>query len=148
MSPTKMLGVLYSKVAESCKVDLTRFMGCRNSYLFSKCGLGEKVSLIEKLLIIQGSFEIIGMSEFLSNQFFLWLMTDCDNGLLVLADMMDGEVIPYTKKFCKYISWATKKIREPMFSVPFYSFSPSHLHQASSKDRNAALKLCGALRQS
>ena len=75
-------------------------------------------------------------------------MTDCDNRLIVPTGVMDGEVILYGKKFSEWHGWATKKIREPIFSVPFYFISPSHLHQVSSKDRNAALKLCGALRQS
>ena len=57
------------------------------------------MSLFEKLLIIQGFFEIVGMVQFLSNELFLWLMADCDNGLLVLAEVMDGKVIPHTEKF-------------------------------------------------
>ena len=75
-------------------------------------------------------------------------MSDSDYGFIVPAEVMDGEVVPYGKKFSEWHGWATKKIREPIFSVPFYFISPSHLHQVSSKDRNAALKLCGALRQS
>ena len=38
---------------------------------------------------------------------FLGLMTDCDYGLLVPADVMDVEVVPYGKKFSEWISWAT-----------------------------------------
>ena len=75
------------------------------------------------------------------------IFTNCDYGLIVPAGVMDGEVIPYGKRFSEWHVWATKKMREPKFSVPFYLF-PSRLHQASSKDRNAALKLCGARRQS
>ena len=55
------------------------------------------MSLFKKLVIIQGFFEIIGMVEFLSNQFLWGLMSDCDNRLLVPAYMMDGEVIPHGK---------------------------------------------------
>ena len=59
--------------------------------------LGLKVSLIKKLLIIQGSFEIIGIVQFLGNELFLRLMPDSDYRLLVPAEMMDGEVIPHRK---------------------------------------------------
>ena len=36
-------------------------------------------------------------------------MSDCDYGLIILADVMDGEVVPYGKKFSECISRATKK---------------------------------------
>ena len=41
--------------------------------------------------------------------FFLF-MSDCDYGLIVPADVMDGEVIPYGKKFSECISRATNNI--------------------------------------
>ena len=52
-----------------------------------------------------GPFEIIGMVQILGNELFLWLMSDCDNRLLVPAEVMDGEVIPHTEKFSRWISW-------------------------------------------
>ena len=36
-------------------------------------------------------------------------MSDCDNGFIVSADVMDGEVVPYGKKFSEWHGWATKK---------------------------------------
>ena len=42
---------------------------------------------------------------------FFSLMSDSDYGLIVPADVMDGEVIPYGKKFSECISRA-KSIRE------------------------------------
>ena len=45
------------------------------------------------------------MVQFLKNQLFLWLMFDCDNGLLVPAEVMDGEVVPYRKEFSEWYSW-------------------------------------------
>ena len=63
------------------------------------------MSLFKKLVIIQGLFEIIGMLQFLSNQLFLGLMSDCDNRLLVPAEVMDGEVIPHTEKFSRLHGW-------------------------------------------
>ena len=65
------------------------------------------MALLKKLLIIHGPFEIIGMLQSLSNQLFVGLMADCDNGLVVPAGVMDGEVIPYGKKFSECISRAT-----------------------------------------
>ena len=55
------------------------------------------------------------MLQFLSNQLFLWLMADCDNRLLVLAEVMDGEVIPHTEKFSRWNGWGAKNI----FSLNF-----------------------------
>ena len=55
------------------------------------------------------------MVEFLSNQFFWGLMPDYDNRLPVLADMMDGEVIPHTEEFSRWICWGAKNI----FSLKF-----------------------------
>ena len=55
--------------------------------------------IFKKLVIIQSPFEIVGMVQFLSNELFLWLMSDSDNRLLVPAEVMDGEVIPHTEKF-------------------------------------------------
>ena len=63
------------------------------------------MALFKKLVIIQGFFEIIGMVQFLSNELFLWLMSDCDNRLLVPAEVMDGEVIPHTEKFSGWNCW-------------------------------------------
>ena len=57
------------------------------------------------------------MLQFLSNQLFLGLMTDCDYGLLVPADVMDVEVVPYGKKFSEWISWATNKYKKTRQSV-------------------------------
>ena len=65
------------------------------------------MALLKKLVIIHGPFEIIGMSEFLSNQLFWGLMSDGDYGLPVPADMMYGEVIPHTETFSECISRAT-----------------------------------------
>ncbi len=48
------------------------------------------------------------MVQFLSNELFLWLMTDSDYGLLVPADMMDREVIPHTEKFSDWNGWGAK----------------------------------------
>ncbi len=48
------------------------------------------------------------MVQFLSNQLFFLFMSDCDNRLLVLAEVMDGEVVPHTEKFSEWISWGTK----------------------------------------
>ena len=42
-------------------------------------------------------------------------MSDCDNGLIVLAEVMDGEVVPYGKKFSEWHGWATNNI----FSLNF-----------------------------
>jgi hypothetical protein len=60
----------------------------------------------KKLLIIHGPFEIIGMLQFLSNQLFFGFMSNCDYGLIVPTDVMDGEAIPYGKKFSECISRA------------------------------------------
>ena len=68
-------------------------------------------------MIIQGPFEIIGMVQFLSNQLFLWLMSDCDNGLIVPAEVMYGEVVPYGKKFSEWHGWATNKYKKARQSV-------------------------------
>ena len=73
------------------------------------------MALFEKLVIIQGSFKIIGMVQFLSNQFFWGLMSDCDYELLVQAEVMDGEVIPHTEEFSRWIRWGAKNI----FSLKF-----------------------------
>ena len=48
------------------------------------------------------------MVQFLSNQLFLGLMSDCDYGLLALAEVMDGEVIPHTEKFSEWNCWGAK----------------------------------------
>ena len=42
-------------------------------------------------------------------------MSDCDYGLLVPADVMDGEVIPRTEKFSGLHGWGAKNI----FSLKF-----------------------------
>ena len=34
-------------------------------------------------------------------------MSDCDYGLIVPTGVMDGEVIPYGKKFSEWTGWAT-----------------------------------------
>ena len=73
------------------------------------------MALFEKLVIIHGLFEIIGMVQFLSNEFFWRLMSDCDNELLVQAEVMDGEVIPHTEAFSRWIRWGAKNI----FSLNF-----------------------------
>ncbi len=59
------------------------------------------------------------MMQFLGNQLFLGLMTDCDNGLLVPANVMDGEMVPYGKKFSGWHVWEAKNI----FSLNFDLFS-------------------------
>lgn len=51
------------------------------------------------------------MVQFLGNELFLGLMSDCDNGLIVPAKVMDGKVVPYGKKFSEWHGWATKKAR-------------------------------------
>ena len=43
---------------------------------------------------------------------FLWLMSDSDNGPVVTAEVMDGEVVPYGKKFSECISRATNFFAE------------------------------------
>ena len=48
------------------------------------------------------------MVQFLGNELFLGLMSDCDNGLIVPAKVMDGKVVPYGKKFSEWHGWATK----------------------------------------
>ena len=72
------------------------------------------MSLFKKLVIIQGFFEIVGMVQLLGNELFLWLMADCDNRLLVLAEVMDGEVIPYRKEFSGWIGWGAIKNKKPV----------------------------------
>ena len=67
------------------------------------------MSLFKKFVIIHGLFEIVGMVQFLSNELFFLFMSDCDNGFIVPADVMDGEMIPYSKKFSEWHGWATKK---------------------------------------
>lgn len=44
-------------------------------------------------------------------------MPDCYYGLVVPANVVDGEVVPQTKKFSECISRATKKIRKARQSV-------------------------------
>ena len=73
------------------------------------------MSLFKKLVVIRGFFEIIGMVQFLGNELFLGLMSDCDNGLLVPAEVMDGEVVPYRKEFSEWNGWGAKNI----FSLKF-----------------------------
>ena len=75
------------------------------------------MALFKKFVIIQGFFEIIGMVQFLSNQLFLWLMSDCDNGLIVPASVMDGKVVPDSKKFSEWHVWATNKYNKARQSV-------------------------------
>ena len=72
------------------------------------------MTFFKKLVIIQSLFEIIGMVQFLSNQLFLWLRADCDNRLIVPAEVMDGEVVPYGKKFGEWHVWATTKNKKPV----------------------------------
>ena len=43
------------------------------------------------------------MLQFSSNQLFLGLMPDCDNGLIVPADVMDREEVPHAEKFSECI---------------------------------------------
>ena len=75
------------------------------------------MSLFKKLVIIRGSFEIIGMVQFLSNQFLGRFMTDCDNGFIFPADVMYGEVVPYGKKFSEWHGRATNKYNKARQSV-------------------------------
>ena len=72
------------------------------------------MTFFKKLVIIQSFFEMVGMMQFLSNQLFLGLMSDCDNGLIVSADVVYGEVVPYGKKFSEWYSWATTKNNKPV----------------------------------
>ena len=67
------------------------------------------------------------MVQFLGNELFLWLMTDCDNRLLVPAEVMDGKVIPHTEKFSGWNCWRAKNIFSLNFnlSVSFVKESPS-----------------------
>ena len=79
-------------------------------------GLFLKVATFYRLcqLCFMHNPHIIGMVQFLSNQSFLWLMSDCDYGFVVPADVMYGEVVPYGKKFSECISRATQKIIKPI----------------------------------
>ena len=48
--------------------------------------------------------------------FFLF-MTDIDNRFIVPAEVMDGEVVPYGKKFSEWHGWATNKYKKARQSV-------------------------------
>ena len=71
--------------------------------------------LFKKLVIIQGLFDIIGMLQFSGNQLFFRFMSDCDYGLIVPAEVMDGEAIPYCKEFSECISRATNFLKGRKF---------------------------------
>ncbi len=57
------------------------------------------------------------MVQFLGNELFLGLMSDSDYGLIVSADVMDGEVVPYGKEFSEWHGWATNKYKKARQSV-------------------------------
>ena len=42
------------------------------------------------------------------------IISDSDNRFIISADVMDGEVVPYGKKFSEWHSWAIRKIRKPV----------------------------------
>ena len=44
-------------------------------------------------------------------------MSDCDNRFIVHSDMMDGELVPYGKKFSEWHGWATNKYKKARQSV-------------------------------
>lgn len=53
------------------------------------------------------------MVQFLGNELFLWLLSDCDNGFIVSADVMDGETVSHTESG-ECIIRATKNIKKPI----------------------------------
>ncbi len=57
------------------------------------------------------------MVQFLDNELFFLFMSDSDNGLIVFAEVMYGEVVPYGKKFSEWNGWATKIINKARQSV-------------------------------
>ena len=61
-------------------------------------------------------------------------MSDCDYGLIVPAGVMDGEVVPYGKKFSEWHVWATKKIREPIFFRFPFVFSKARREMPQTQD--------------
>ena len=44
-------------------------------------------------------------------------MSDSDYGFIVPAEVMDGEVVPYGKKFSEWHGWATNKYKKARQSV-------------------------------
>lgn len=64
-------------------------------------------------MVIHGFLEVVGVVQFLGNELLFLFLSDCDDGLLVPAEVVDEEAIPHTE-FAECIVWATKKNKKPV----------------------------------
>ena len=76
------------------------------------------------------------MVQFSGDELVFFFKSESDNGLLISTDMMNIKVVEDAEGFSEWYRRATKKIREPKVSVPFYfifSSSSSSIEQGSKR---------------